>query len=146
MARLKMSSSSTRRLLNSCKDTGSPLAGRALACKPVPFCGHAACCMKPPLHLSPGASGEFGSHAIRPRSSHRMQVMTVGILRSPQKLPSSRRRPGSSVFRCVPTNDKTRSHLKRVWPFLLPSPDLVESGFTSLRPHHVQLPPRFSRR
>jgi hypothetical protein len=26
--------------------------------------------------LSPGASGEFGSHAIRPRSSHPMQVMT----------------------------------------------------------------------
>ncbi len=33
--------------------------------------------------LSLGASGEFGSHAIRPRSSHHMQVITVGILRSP---------------------------------------------------------------
>ena len=27
--------------------------------------------------LPPGASGEFGSHAIRPRSGHHMQVMTV---------------------------------------------------------------------
>jgi hypothetical protein len=27
--------------------------------------------------LSPGASGEFGSHAIRPHSSHHMQVMTI---------------------------------------------------------------------
>jgi hypothetical protein len=36
------------------KDTGSPLAGRALAYKPVPFRRHAACCMKPLLHLLPG--------------------------------------------------------------------------------------------
>ena len=30
--------------------------------------------------LSLEASGEFESHAIRPRSSHHMQVMTVEIL------------------------------------------------------------------
>jgi hypothetical protein len=26
--------------------------------------------------LSPGAGGELGSHAVRPRSSHHLQVMT----------------------------------------------------------------------
>jgi hypothetical protein len=52
--------------------------------------------------LSLGASGEFGSHAIRPRSRHHMQVMTAEILQSPQQLPSSQRKLGPSVFRCVP--------------------------------------------
>jgi len=31
------------------------------------------------FRLSPEASGEFGSHAIRPRSGQHMQVMTVEI-------------------------------------------------------------------
>jgi quercetin dioxygenase-like cupin family protein len=35
---------------------------------------------------APGASGEFGSHAIRPRSSHHMQVMTV-VVEATQKFP-----------------------------------------------------------
>jgi len=80
------------------KETGSPLAGRALACKPVPLRGQTACGLKPPLHLSPGASGEFRSHAIRPRSSHHMQVMTVVVEATVIFPPSSRRKPGSSVF------------------------------------------------
>ena len=46
--------------------------------------------------LDPGLrrerSGEFGRHAVRPRSSHHMQVMTVVIWRPPQPLPSFRRR------------------------------------------------------
>ena len=54
-----------RRLLNGSstarsksKDTGSPLAGRALACKPVPLRGQTACGLKPPLH--PFAGSEWG--------------------------------------------------------------------------------------
>ncbi len=76
-----------------CKDAGSPLAGRVMASTPLPFRGQTACGLKPPLHLSPGASGEFGSHANRPRSGHRMQVMT--FLRSTALETSSRRRSGS---------------------------------------------------
>ena len=67
-----------------------------MASTPLPFRGQTASGLKPPLHPAPGASGEFGSHAIRPRSSHHMQVMTV-FRPTPPKT-SSRRRPGSSVF------------------------------------------------
>ena len=42
------------------------------------------------------------SHAIRPRSSHHMQVMVL-VIEMTVKLPlSSRRTPGSSVFRRAP--------------------------------------------
>ncbi|MGB4345353.1 MAG: hypothetical protein WBJ21_03045, partial [Burkholderiaceae bacterium] len=44
----------------------------------------------PCLTLRRERSGEFGLHAVCPRSSHHMQVMTVGILIAPQPLPSSR--------------------------------------------------------
>jgi hypothetical protein len=36
------------------KDTGSPLAGRAMASTPWPLRGQTACGLKPPLHLAPG--------------------------------------------------------------------------------------------
>ena len=42
----------------------------------------------PGSRLSPGASGEFGSHAIRPRSGHHMQVMTV-LVEAKAKLPAT---------------------------------------------------------
>jgi hypothetical protein len=51
--------------------------------------------------LSPGASGEFGSHAIRPRSSHHMQVMTVESLPWPQQLLSSWHKPTMVIPACA---------------------------------------------
>ena len=48
-----------------------------MASTPWPVRGQTASGLKSPLHPAPGASGEFGSHAIRPRSGHHMQVMTV---------------------------------------------------------------------
>jgi hypothetical protein len=52
--------------------------------------------------ISPGASGEFGSHAIRPRSGHHVLAMTVMVEVTVKLLPSSQRKLGSSVFRRAP--------------------------------------------
>jgi hypothetical protein len=58
---------------------------------------------------APGASGEFGSHAIRLRSGHHMQVMTVVVEATVKFPPSSRRKPGSSVFRYIPEKIQSRA-------------------------------------
>jgi hypothetical protein len=68
------------------------------------------------LHETPatppasGASGEFGSHAIPPRSGHQMQVMTLIIETTVKLPPSSRRTPGSSGFRRAPARFGNEKH------------------------------------
>jgi hypothetical protein len=63
---------------------------------------------------SPGARREFGSHAIRPRCSHHMQVMTVVVTTTVKFLPPWQRKLNSvrsnglettSFFQSLTVND-----------------------------------------
>ncbi len=87
-----------------------------MASTPLPFRGQTACGLKPPLHLSPGASGEFVSHAIRPRSGHHVLAMTVMVEVTVKLIPSSPLNPESNILRGMPMTVVVEATVK-----LLPS-------------------------